>query len=95
MKRQGYVLRSTAAIVFATTALLNPLCSADSKEPSAKASASKAAVDKSSRPGEAQLLVDKALAAEATGNAQARSEYLQQALAADPDLRRPIGSLAK
>ncbi|HVU90012.1 MAG TPA: polymorphic toxin-type HINT domain-containing protein [Pirellulales bacterium] len=41
--------------------------------------------EKESQPAEAQVLLDKALSAEATGDTQARGEYLQQALAADPD----------
>ncbi len=82
MKKQGSMLRKTAAILSALAALLTSasLVTAQAKEP-----ATKGAAEKSSRPSEAQVLVDKALSAEAAGDTQARTDYLQQALAADPD----------
>ncbi|HEY4308151.1 MAG TPA: polymorphic toxin-type HINT domain-containing protein [Pirellulales bacterium] len=66
-----------AAIVVASTAWLP---SVQGKEPAAKGVA-----EKSPRESEAAALVEKALTAEAAGDTDARANYLQQALAADPE----------
>jgi hypothetical protein len=92
MNRQGLLARHTVAILFASIACCVSAClvKAHAKEPAPKAAATKgtaakAAGEQDSRASEARLLVDKALSAEADGDEQARTDYLKQALAADPE----------